>query len=182
MPRAIPLSLWTCAALLTCPLLLVSCALWGKHIPEPIEPELVIVDASERAYSVFTVAPLQLSNTELEALYARTELLDGVDVMTWTKFLEEREIIFDACVRQNDYPGSRAREGLPELLTRYAGIPFGMTWNGGIAFTFQDYQFAKRTYELFVADPGALEAGSGYVPEQDPLQPKLHFGPLLGWK
>lgn len=163
-------------------LLLTGCGLFGPRIPDPVTPRLVVVDASQPAYTVFTAVPRELSRTEQQELQAQTEFHKGVELMPWPSFLGRRHEIFDTVIAQDDYPGSQVRVGILELLERYPGVPFGLTWNGGVAFTFQDYQYARKTHELFVADPSALGRSAGYMPEQDPLAPMLQFGPMLGWK
>jgi hypothetical protein len=164
------------------PLLGGGCGLFGPNIPDPVQPELLLVDSTEAAYTVFTAQPLRLSRAEMQELTSRTELNPGVDLMTWVEFLDDQAALFDAAVQQDQYPGSDMRAGMLQLLQRYPGVPFGVTWNGGIAFTFQDYQYARRTHELFVADPTALRRAEGSMTEQDPLVPALHLGPMLGWK
>jgi hypothetical protein len=170
------------ALLLSALPLLAGCGLFGPHVPDAVVPGLVLVDHSEPAFTVFTAVPERLSATEMQELEAQTEFHPGVQLLPWPVFAERRDQIFDAVIAQDDYPGSGVRAGLVELLERYHGTPFGLTWNGGIAFTFQDYQYAKKTHELYVADPSALGRSSAYMPDQDPLVPALHFGPLLGWK
>lgn len=182
MTRSMPhrlRTLWVLVPLMAC---VTGCGLFGPRIPDPVVPELVTVDGSMDAYTVFTAQPLKLSPAELGEVKAQAEHHAGVELMLWSDFLAQREELFDACMVEDDYPGSQARTGLLELLRRYPGVPFGLTWNGGIAFTFQDYQYAKRTWEIHGADPDAMSAGGTYMPDQDPLVPMVHFGPLLGWK
>ena len=181
MLRAPLRSLTGLAVLLTLVLPLSGCGLFGPSIPDPFEPIFIVVDRTESAYTVFTTAPRTLTFIELDALQNRMQERKNVDVVTWTRFSAAEHRVFSERVLRNDYPDSRVAEGLRELLSRYAGIPFGVTWNGGIAFTFQDYEYAKRTYELHMADPEGGERGYDARLEVDPVQPELHFGPLLGW-
>jgi hypothetical protein len=45
----------------------------------------------------------------------------------------------------------------------------------------KDYQHAKETYKQFVANPDQYERSKNQDPRADPVNPKWHFGPLLGW-
>jgi hypothetical protein len=82
----------------------------------------------------------------------------------------------------DDYPESKVVEGIIELLRRYASTPFGLTWNGGVALTFNDYEHAKRIHKKYLSDPEEYAATRLEDPRRDPIHPKAHFAALLGWE
>ena len=91
----------------------------AEQVPEPVEPDLVIVDAAERAYTVFIAIPPGLPPAELENLHSQAAQQRGADVVPWKEFFAESERLFDSHILRDDYPGLKAREGIVELLLRY---------------------------------------------------------------
>ena len=55
--------------------------------------------------------------------------------MPWDEFLEKKKEFLKSRILKDEYPGSKATEGIVELLRQSPGIPWGLTWNGGIALT-----------------------------------------------
>jgi len=84
-------------------------------------------------------------------------------------------------IAKDDYPGSGVVSGIVALLDKYPGGPIGLTWNGGVAITYNDYQHAKKTYQKYLADPSEYERTRTHDPRLDPVNPRGHLGPLLGW-
>lgn len=107
---------------------------------------------------------------------------DGVELVDWRAFAGSRDKYLAAQIRENAYPDSRTVEGIVALIRTYPGTPFGLTWNGGIAFTYNDYQYAKHIYRQYQDDPeGYRKQQAGMDPRGDPINPGNHLGPLLGW-
>lgn len=135
----------------------------------------VVIDASHPAYTVFIGIPAGRS----AAVHAKlASAPPRVTIIAWQAFSADPKRYVAAHIRRNDYPDQRAAAGVVELLHRYPSTPIGLTWNGGIAITRNDYRFAERTYQQFQADPNA-----SVRPEKraDPVNPQGHLGPLLGW-
>ena len=82
--------------------------------------------------------------------------------------------------KRNDYPGIELTQGVLDLLQAYPSTPIGVTWNGGLAFTYNDYQHAKRMLEKFQQDPAAYEAERPKDRQRDPVHPLNHLDALLG--
>lgn len=134
--------------------------------------DVVLIDHMEKAYTVYAGLPLDRAEAAKSKLEGKP-----VEMVPFEKFAEnQKKIIGDRIVR-NDYPGSRAEEGIVALIDKYPGTPFGVTWNGGIALTRNDYQVAKKAYEAFNSPEGFAK------PElaNDPVAPINHLKPLLGW-
>ena len=134
--------------------------------------DIVLIDHMEKAYTVYAGLPLdraELAKSKLEG--------QPVDMIPFEKFeLNQNKIIGDRVVR-NDYQGDRTEEGIVALVKKYPGTPFGVTWNGGIAYTRNDYQAAKKAFEAFNTPEGFIKP----KPDQDPVLPINHLKSLLGW-
>ena len=154
----------------------------GQRSGHPVDPMLVIVDRSEPAYTVYVAVEEGTPAEELGRLRSQVAQSKDAELVTWTDFRTGKRKYIDSRILVDDYPDSKVTEGIIELLRRYKGTPFGLTWNGGIAVTFNDYQHAKRGYEAHPSDP--REPGDGRVddPSRDPNNPQAHFRALLGWE
>lgn len=152
-----------------------------RKIPDPVEPELVAIDQSEPSYTVFLAIPKDGPEDMLQELRSKISQETKATLKPWNEFLGTQKSIFNSQIVRNEYPESRVQEGITELLRRYPGIPFGLTWTGGVAFTYSDYQHAKETYKDYLSDPEAHVRTRPKDPRADPIKPEWHFGPLLGW-
>jgi hypothetical protein len=97
------------------------------------------------------------------------------------RFREESTTRLSGLVLKNDYPDIDLRAALLELLIRFPGKPIGITWNGGIAITANDYREAETRLSRFREDPARHERERPTDPAGDRLHPLNHLGPLLGW-
>jgi hypothetical protein len=149
---------------------------------DPVDPMLVIVDRSEPAYTVYVAVEEGTPAEELGQLRSRVAQSKDAELVTWTDFRTDRRKYIDSRILVDDYPDSKVAKGILELLRRYASTPFGLTWNGGIAVTFNDYQHAKRSYEAHLSDPGEPADRRVDDPSRDPNNPQAHFRALLGWE
>lgn len=135
----------------------------------------VFIDARDPAYVV--VQGIN-ADTALEAWkemegYAQ---LENVQIMSWLVFRKEARKVLAPYVRINDYPHTQALMGLLTLIKKYPGRPFAITWNGGVATTFWDYQHAAETLEEFRKNPKAYKA---MAPDADPVHPNNKLPGLL---
>ncbi|MFB0934363.1 MAG: hypothetical protein QMB52_01205 [Propionivibrio sp.] len=134
--------------------------------------DIVLIDHMEKAYTVYAGLPLDQAEAAKSKLEGKP-----VDMVPFDQFAENRTEIIRNRVVRNDYPEDRTEEGIVALIKKYPGTPFGVTWNGGIAFTRDDYQAAKKTFDSF----NALGSFTKPEPEKDPVAPMNHLKPLLGW-
>ncbi len=134
--------------------------------------DIVLIDYTEKAYTVYAGLPLDQAEAAKGKLEGRP-----VDMVPFDQFAENRTNIIGNHVVRNDYPEDRTEEGIVALIKKYPGTPFGVTWNGGIAFTRNDYQAAKKTFDSF----NTLGSFTKPEPEKDPVAPMNHLKPLLGW-
>jgi hypothetical protein len=152
----------------------------GQRSGDPVDPMLVIVDRSEAAYTVYVAVEEGKPAEELAQLRSRVAQSKDAELVRWADFRAERRKHIDSRIVVDDYPGSNVGKGILELLRRYASTPFGLTWNGGIAVTFNDYQHAKRGYEAHLSDPREPGDGRADDPSRDPNNPRAHFRAHLG--
>ncbi|MBL8488393.1 MAG: hypothetical protein JNK22_15020 [Rhodocyclaceae bacterium] len=76
-----------------------------------------------------------------------------------------------------EFAGNPAKYISARLVRKYPGTPFGVTWNGGMAFTRNDCAAAKKAFDAFRTAGEFVKP----PPERDPVAPANHLGPLLGW-
>jgi hypothetical protein len=138
---------------------------------------LVVVDTSEKAYTVF----MAISAKDLDRVRSQTAGKQGVAIIARSKLEQEKQGYITSRILRDEYPGSGAADGILALLAKYPGTPFGLTWNGGLALTYNDYQHAKKLYEAYLKDPAEYKRTGTPHPRVDPINPKGHLGPLLGW-
>lgn len=142
----------------------------------------VFIDARDPAYVVFQgVADDTVPTARQEMIgYAA---LDGVSLVPWDVFRQDVEGFVTPHIMKNEYPGSRVVLGLAALLKAYPGKPFALTWNGGLAVNFMDFQHAVSTYRAYNRDANAYEQlRSNRPPNQarvDPVHPDTQLGQLL---
>lgn len=136
--------------------------------------DLLLIDMSEQAYTVYykiTADKLKLNQDKISP--------DTHQTIAWSDFMASRDQASKYILKHilhNDYEGVDIVAGLCALIDRLGGAPVGLTWSGGIAFTYGDYQHAKRTHAAWSADP------SSHVRREraaDPVHPLNHLGPLL---
>ena len=135
----------------------------------------VVINQSEPAFIVFTGIPKNIDEKKLEEIKLKVSSREKLKMLTWERFLESVNEYARSVMLRNDYPNIRIVDGLVCLVAskQGTGAPWGLTWNGGIALTFNDYQHARRTYESYKANPAS------YKPirdsRRDPVNPEGHL-------
>jgi len=162
-------------ALLICSISINLIALNSAKAAELIE---IFVDARDPAYvvvqGVYDNTP-QSAWKEMEG-YAQ---LPNVKLVSWVNFRKKALAILAPYVRRDDYPNTQVIQGVLALLLKYPGRPFGVTWNGGIASTFFDYQTAAETWQSYQKDPKAYVKALPRKIADDPLHPANQLPGLL---
>lgn len=155
---------WTGLIFVAATLLFISKANAGSDV--------VLIDHSERAYTVYAGLPSDRAEAAKSKLEGKP-----VDMLPFDQFAANHEQIIGSRVVRNDYQDDKTGEGVVALVRKYPGTPFGVTWNGGIAYTRSDYLVAKKSFESFNGPGGYTKP----PPENDPVAPPSHLKPLLGW-
>ena len=140
------------------------------------DPKYVVIDPSDRYATTFVGISKALSAQELQQLKERVAQRKGAKLLTWAEFSKDRSKLVGAFIVRNDYPEVDVVDGLAKLLARHGDTPFGLTWNGGLAITANDYRHAERTFAAYTRDPKAFRVAER---KADPVHPSNHLGPLL---
>lgn len=132
--------------------------------------------ARRSAYTVYAGLPAERAED------VRIKLANQpAQLVSFTEFSVGRAKFIGERIVSDEYAGSRAVDGIVELVRKYPGTPFAITWNGGIAYTRMDYQFAKRQFTIYSKDPEGYRRTRNADPAADPINPMSHLRPLLGW-
>jgi hypothetical protein len=137
--------------------------------------QFVVVDQNEPAFIVFTGIPKNIGNDEFERIKQKVSSRETLAMLTWEQFLESVNEYAVSVVIRNDYPNTRIVDGIVCLVAseQGTGAPWGLTWNGGIALTRNDYQHARRTYESYKTNPASYRPIRD--PRRDPVNPSGHL-------
>jgi len=141
---------------------------------ENLRIEFVAIDQNQEAYTVYTGMPKASLPSFIEKL-EKTKTpgfsRDKVKIVTLQELKNNRDILVNRRILRKDYPESDVALGIIELINLEAKVPWGLTWNGGIALTYNDYRFAEKSYEKFKSDPSYAKP----PPQADPVNPKHHL-------
>jgi len=146
--------------------------------PAPAELEFVVVDATNPAYTVFLALPAGIPSERKERMRERVEKTPGTALVGWQDFQRDAQATVVAKIARNEYPEVRLADDVVALLAKYPATPFGVTWNGGLAVTRNDYAFAQQAYARYLKDPAQPARAADR--RADPVHPQNHTGPLLG--
>lgn len=138
----------------------------------------VFIDAREPAFVVVQGVALDAPEAAKFEMRSYTAL-DGVSMMTWDAFRQNAQAVLASYVVKDEYPGSRTVLGILALVKAQPGKPFALTWNGGLAASFQDLQHAVSTYQAYTADPATYETARSVDGTADPLHPDKQLQALL---
>lgn len=141
-------------------------------------PEWILIDVSVPVYTVFMTLPKDFPPDELTRIKTRIANQKGFELLRWEQFQPQAERYIASRLVKNDYPEIALLTGLLDMLIQYPGTPVGVTWNGGIAITAMDYQYADKMYQTYQADPEAYERTRKKDPKADPVHPQHHFDAL----
>jgi hypothetical protein len=135
----------------------------------------VVVDQSEPAFIVFTGIPVDIDNAQLEEIKLKVANREALTMLPWQQFLEKVDEYSQLVILRDDYPTIKTLNGIVCLIAskQGTGAPWGLTWNGGIALSYNDYQHVRRTYESFNAAPASYQPIQD--PRRDPVHPRGHL-------
>ncbi len=128
----------------------------------------VVIDRSAPAYAVLVALP--------EGTSPPTARASALEVLAWAAFIARPEDPVRRAILHDEYCRADLAAELARLLSSAPGVPFGVTWNGGLALTYADYRAAERRLAAWRADPAAY-AAAARSPAGDPLDPRVHLGP-----
>lgn len=139
----------------------------------------VFIDARQEAYVVFQGVAQNTSGAARQEMAGYANL-DNVSLVGWAQFRDNVDEFIAAGIVNNEYPGVRTGLGLLAILKSKPGRPVAITWNGGIATSFFDFQHAVDVFEDYQEDRAAYEKSRAENSENDPLNPDIQIRTLLG--
>lgn len=137
--------------------------------------QYVVVDQSEPAFVVFTGIPKTIDKAQFERIKAQVAGRETLTMLTWEQFVSSVNGYAQSVMLRDDYPDVNVVDGIVCLVASEngTGAPWGLSWNGGIALTFMDYQHVRRTYESYKADPDSYKPVRDA--RSDPVNPAGHL-------
>lgn len=155
------------------------CALvWLASSARAADPVEVFVDARDPAFVVVqgvAADTSDLARREMQGYAA----LEKVSLVPWAVFRQDAQEVLAPHIVRDDYPGASLALSIVALVRMYPGRPFAVTWNGGLAVSFMDYQDAVSRYRLFRQSSEAYEQSRPTDPRADSLNPANHMAELL---
>lgn len=137
------------------------------------KPAFVVIDTNNPAFTVFISRSFkQLSQSAVR------EIIDHINVLDLNEFLNNAPRHIQQHIKFDAYKDGRIVGAFCNALKKKP-IPIGLTWDGGIAFTYGDYRYAEQTYKKYKHNP------EEYMREQDasadPVRPSNHIPFLLNF-
>lgn len=150
---------------------------WGgaARAADPVE---VFIDARDPAFLVIQGVAADTPRQARQEM-AGYAALEDVSLMPWDSFRQNAQAYIAPYILKNDYPGVSLALSVVALVQTYPGRPFAVTWNGGLAVTFMDYQHAVTTYRAFLESAEAYERSRPADPGADPVNPANTLPGLL---
>ncbi len=153
----------------------------SPKVPDLDKLSFVLVAKQEAAYTVYVGIPKDIAQEDLAEIRVKASAEEGMDIISWQDFKQDIDQHVTARIVKDEYEDSQVVKGITELIQKHPGGPFGLTWNGGVAITFNDYQHTEKIYQQYQDNPDEYEQNRKQDPRGDPIHPQNHFGPLLGW-
>lgn len=133
--------------------------------------DTVAIDTHEAAYTVYYLFPHESQAQFLEKIRKSGLTPDKITIVSLTELAARADELIRKKVIQKDYPQFDPGDGFLKLIQAgFATAGLGLTWNGGIAVTYNDFQFAKKSYQKFKTGNWKLPA-----PAADPVYPAHHL-------
>lgn len=142
------------------------------------DPVEVFIDGRDPAFLVVQGVAADASDQALREM-AGYATLEGVSLVAWNLFRQNAQTLIEPHIVKDEYPGVSTILGLVALVKTYPGRPFAITWNGGLAVSFQDYQHAVETRRAYLDNAQNYEQRRENALQDDPLDPQKHLTALL---
>lgn len=146
-----------------------------------IPKDFVAIDHREKSFTIFIMIPEEGIDTANAVIKGKND----IDIVTLEEFTNRAHDFITSRVIRNEYEGSQIEQEVVNFLHKHTGSPLGVTWNGGIAITNNDAEYAKRTYQQYINNPEDYKRKKIQEPQADIVNPRrnlgTHFGPLFEW-
>lgn len=153
----------------------------SKKIKAPAEkvypnaPAFIIVEQKEPSFTVFIALSKDTKPEQLAEIKEKVSAAKDTVLLPWDTFLQQINSYISHVMKVDDYPNINITDGLVCLLGSNGapGAPWGLTWNGGIALTYRDYESVRKSYAKYLKDPASHEANT--KPNTDSIFPNHHL-------
>lgn len=138
-------------------------------------PALVVVDQRDPSYTVFMPLAKDTPAEKLQKIKQKVASDDRTALVSWENFVKNATDYGKQTIKVNDYPNIDTVDGLTCLLGKKVAKNgmWGLTWNGGIALMYRDYERARKSYKKYLLDPSSHQAETD--PRADPIYPNHHL-------
>jgi hypothetical protein len=144
--------------------------------------DFIIIDHTEKSFTIFAIIPGEGIDKVKESIEDKKD----VNIISLEEFTNRAHEFIELRIIRNEYEGSQIGQVVVNYLHKHTGSPIGVTWNGGIAITNNDVEYAKSMYQQYISNPEDYERKKIQESLTDPLNPrrtlKTHFGPLFEWE
>lgn len=137
--------------------------------PAPAAPTWVLINTRRPAFVVYSALDPDTSAARLSAARRNAQADGQIDLVAWDAFVAAPAEQISQRIVRNDYPEINIEQSVIELLRRYPGKLFGVTWNGGLAVTATEFKYAQSTLAQYRSNPAAVVRKG--VGEDDPVYP-----------
>lgn len=139
----------------------------------------VFIDARQSAYVTYQGVAEDTSQLARDEM-AGYATLEGITLVPWAEFRDRAQDFIAKGILKNEYPGAGTALGILAVLKANPGRPIAVTWNGGIATSFFDFQLAVETLEAYQENAEIYEKSRAEALEDDPLNPDVQIRAMLG--
>lgn len=150
-----------------------------RLIDYEIKSGFVIVDQSHDAYTVFTGVPVGASSEERKDLAKKVEDEERSATLSWAEFVQGIHTIVNNTLVVHEYMEYGIVDAIVCLVGKTPGAPWGLTWNGGIALTMNDYRHTRDIYRRYRENQQKYILEIDREPRADPINPGGHL-PAFG--
>ncbi|MEG3617880.1 hypothetical protein V5T82_05385 [Magnetovibrio sp. PR-2] len=116
----------------------------------------VFIDARQPAYVTYQALSLKTPPLARQEMLGYANL-DGVTLVKWDLFRDNVDKFIASGIRINEYSKNKTALSILTMLKTKPGRPVSITWNGGIATSFFDFQLAVESFEAFQENPVQYE-------------------------
>lgn len=128
-----------------------------RDSPQAAAPAYVLIDRSDPSFVLFQGIPEDRRQEALNLIQSHAAGAKAT-LVPWDQFRAGVKDYARTAMIRNDYPNYNVGDGILCLLRAAPGMPWSITWNGGIALTRNDYEWARRQFKSYSQNPGAYRA------------------------
>ena len=121
--------------------------------PEAAAPAYVLIDRSDPSFVLFQGIPEDRRQEALDLIQSHAG--GRATLIAWDQFRAGVKDYARTAMIRNDYPDYNLAAAILCLLRAAPAMPWSITWNGGIAFTRNDYEWARRQFKSYSQNPSA---------------------------